>query len=89
MTNLVCGICHEDIYIYYYKSKECECNVRYHIDCIIKWHKINKKCIYCKKNVDIDLRKIKNRYGEHLIVLISIIILYFVLFYIYVINDKY
>jgi len=47
--NLVCGICQEDIYIYYYKSKECECNVRYHIDCIIEWHKINKKCIYCKK----------------------------------------
>ena len=80
MTNLICGICHEDIYIYYYKSKECECNVRFHIDCIIKWHKINKKCIYCKKNVNIDLRKIKNKYWEKIIFLISFIfiILYFI-----------
>ena len=74
MSNLICGICHEDIYIYYYKSKECECNVRYHLDCIIQWHKINKTCIYCKKKVNIDLEKIKNKYIENIFILISIII---------------
>jgi len=75
MTNLICGICHEDLYIYYYKSNKCECNVRYHINCIIKWHKINNVCIYCKKKININLEKIKNRYLEHLIVLIIIIII--------------
>ena len=84
MTNLICGICHEDIYIYYYKSKECDCNVRYHLDCIIKWHKINKKCIYCKKKVNIDLEKIKNKYIENIFTLISIIIsiIFIILYYI-------
>lgn len=84
MSNLICGICHEDIYIYYYKSKECDCNVRYHLDCIIKWHKINKKCIYCKKKVNIDLEKIKNKYIENIFTLISIIIsiIFIILYYI-------
>ena len=79
MTNLKCGICQEDIYIYYYKSKQCDCNVRYHLDCIIEWHKINKTCIYCKKKVNIDLNKIKNRYIENIIILIIIIIIYILL----------
>ena len=72
------------IYIYYYKSKECDCNVRYHLDCIIKWHKINKKCIYCKKKVNIDLEKIKNKYIENIFTLISIIIsiIFIILYYI-------
>ena len=84
MSNLICGICHKDIYIYYYKSKECDCNVRYHLDCIIKWHKINKKCIYCKKKVNIDLEKIKNKYIENIFTLISIIIsiIFIILYYI-------
>ena len=75
MTNLICGICQEDIYIYYYKSKQCDCNVRYHLDCIIEWHKINKTCIYCKQKMNIDLNKIKNRYIENIIILIIILII--------------
>jgi len=86
MTNLICGICHEDIYIYYYKSNKCKCNVRYHINCIIKWHKINKSCIYCKKNVDINLRKIKNRYMEKLTIFISIIFINIIFIILYKIN---
>ena len=74
MTNLICGICQEDIYIYYYKSKQCNCNIRYHLDCIIEWHKINKTCIYCKQKMNIDLNKIKNRYIENIIILIITII---------------
>ena len=84
MANLICGICHEDIYIYYYKSNQCKCNVRYHYDCIIEWHKINKTCIYCKQKVNIDLNKIKNRYIEKLIIFINII--FIILFLLYYIN---
>ena len=75
MTNLICGICQEDIYIYYYKSKQCDCNVRYHLDCIIEWYKINKTCIYCKQKMNIDLNKIKNRYIDNIIILIIILII--------------
>ena len=88
MTNLICGICHDDLYFYYYKSNKCDCNVRYHLNCIIKWHIINKTCIYCKKKININLNKIKNKYIENVIILLSfilIIIIYFI-FIVYNIN---
>lgn len=81
MTNLKCGICHENIYLYYYKSDKCECNVRYHISCAIKWHKINKICIYCKKKTTINLEKNINRYLEHIVIFINILFMSFILYY--------
>ena len=38
MTNLIWNLSGRYIY-YYYKSKQCNCNIRYHLDCIIEWHK--------------------------------------------------
>jgi len=81
MSNLICGICQEDIYLYYYKSNKCNCNIRYHISCAIKWHKINKVCIYCKTKDNINLQKKNNRYWEHIIVLINILVIIFIVLY--------
>ena len=45
---MMCNICLDNIYIYYYKSK-CKCNLYYHYECIEEWYKYKKICIYCKK----------------------------------------
>ena len=89
MSNIVCPICLENIYILYYKSKQCKCNIRYHLSCVNKWYKINNICIYCKKkdnknNIDID--GIINKYIELFIIFINFII--FFILYIYYANYK-
>lgn len=84
MTKSICGICHEDIYLYYYKSNKCKCNVRYHLSCIIDWYKINNVCIYCKNIDNTDVNKIRNKFYEIFILLISIIIIILYYYIIYI-----
>lgn len=61
-----CGICLQPLSIFYYKSS-CKCNVRYHYECIIKWYKISKTCVYCKKKDNIDINIINYRYNKYMI----------------------
>jgi len=68
-----CGVCDENIYIFYYKSKKCKCKVYYHLDCIKKWYKINNVCIYCKKKDETNVLKIQNKKYEYICILMSII----------------
>jgi hypothetical protein len=80
--NFTCPICLDKIQIFYYKSKNCNCNIRYHNECVIKWHKISKTCIYCGKKINIDLNKIRNKYYEYIVIILNlIIILFYYLFY--------
>ena len=89
MTNLVCPICLENIFILYYKSNNCNCNIRHHLSCICNWYKISNVCIYCnkkdKKNYR-DIQKIINKYNEIFIIFINFII--FFILYIYYENYK-
>ena len=73
--NFTCPICLDNIHIFYYKSKNCNCNIRYHNNCIIKWHKISKKCLYCGQETTIDLDKIRNKYYEYMLIIISFVII--------------
>ena len=82
MSHLICPICLDKINIFYYKSKSCNCNIRYHLNCVYTWYKINNICIYCKKkdnksNID----SIINKYIELFIIFINFII--FFILYIY------
>lgn len=84
MTNQICPICLEKIYLLYYKSKKCKCNVRYHLSCINEWYKIDNVCLYCKKkdtNTTIDITRIINKYIELLVIFMNFII--FFILYIY------
>ena len=71
--NMNCGICLQPISIFYYKGK-CDCNVRYHYECVISWYRYNKICIFCKKNDCINLRFLEYRYNK---LLTTILILFF------------
>lgn len=84
MTNQVCPICLENIYLLYYKSKRCKCNVRYHLSCINEWYKIDNVCLYCKKrdtNTTTDITGMINKNIELLVIFMNFII--FFILYIY------
>ena len=66
-----CGICHQNIYIFYYKGK-CKCKVYYHFDCVKHWYSISKTCIYCR---EIDKTNFKNIIYKNNKIIESVIIL--------------
>ena len=86
-----CAICFEEIYMPYYKSPSCNCNIYYHLNCIEKWYNINKSCIICKKKDEFSLnklRKIHNKIYEFTfnVFLIILLLLLFFIIYLYKIN---
>ena len=77
-----CGICLQPLFIFYYKGK-CNCNVRYHYECILKWYKIKKRCIYCGKCDTNEIALIKYKYYKYVnIICIFFISLFFFIFFI-------
>ena len=89
MKNYACPICLMNINLVYYKSKSCKCNIRYHLNCIHDWYKINNICIYCKKKDINTYKNIEykiNKYLELFIIISSLIII--IILYIYYENYK-
>lgn len=85
MSNYICPICLSNIYIIYYKSKSCNCNIRYHLDCVYKWYKINNICIYCKKRDKNTYKNIQikiNKKLEIIVFFLNLIIIFILLIYI-------
>ena len=70
-----CLICYEPINIFFYKEN-CQCRVKYHIECIEKWIHYNNKCPLCKKELNIQkITNLKNkvcRFYEGIIVILSL-----------------
>lgn len=78
-----CGICFEPIKLFYYKDK-CKCNVRYHYECVIKWYKYKKKCIYCNKYNNYDINLLQYKYNKLLttsLMLLYLLILFIIYLY--------
>tara|TARA_B000000475_G_C15898797_1_gene407621 strand:+ start:418 stop:768 length:351 start_codon:yes stop_codon:yes gene_type:complete len=70
---MICGICLENIHLFYYKSK-CGCNVYYHNNCIREWYKKQQICIYCKEydNDGKNVGRIENKFYEMICILLCI-----------------
>ena len=81
MSHLICPICLDKINIFYYKSKSCNCKIKYHLNCVYNWYKINNICIYCKKKdkkTSIDINKIKNSLLEIYVICIVVTVLFLI-----------
>ena len=81
---IICPICLDKIYIFYYKCK-CNCKAQYHLDCINTWFEKKQYCPICKKpdltNTNKFINKIYKFYEACLIFLILILLLTFNLIY--------
>ena len=80
-----CAICLDEIYMPYYKSSSCNCNIYYHLSCIEKWYNINKSCIICKKKDNFSLKKLRTIHNKiyEFLFNIFLIILLLLISYIY------
>ena len=65
----ICPICLDNIYIFYYKSNNCNCNLRFHYNCIINWYKYNSCCILCKTEDKTNVLKKKNKDYEKILLI--------------------
>ena len=85
MKNNICPICLSNINILYYKSKTCNCNIKYHLNCICNWYKVNNICIYCKKKDTNTYKNIEVKINKYLeiIILITILTIIFILYIYY------
>jgi len=89
MKNYICPICLSYVNLIYYKSKNCKCNIRYHLNCVYNWYKVNNICIYCKKKDNNTYKTIEckiNKNFEMIIIIIILIIIF--IYYIYYANYK-